>query len=245
MNERYVAVNTVNPLVWVIIAAAVIAALAIWYFISRNRTKRLRDRFGDEYDRTVETTGNTGKAEHELEERQRRVAALDIRPLTVAEHERFVHEWTEVKSIFVNSPAEAVLHADRTIGALMKARGFPVADFDQRHADLTVDHPEVARRYREGHDIAVRQGRDDVSTEDLRQAMIHYEALYDELIRDVDHATATVKDRAQPAPRRDEHVEDRVVEEEERPSNVHSIGNAGTVTTTAPTIRDPHREPAE
>ena len=183
--------ETINPLTWIVIAAVVIGVLLIWYFIARSRTNRLRSRFGDEYDRTVAATGSTGRAEHDLEDRQRRVAAFDIRPLSAEEHDRFSSEWVEVKSLFVNSPAEAVLHADRTIGSLMKARGFPVADFDQRHADLTVDHPEVARHYREGHDIAARQSRDPsgeaVATEDLRQAMVHYEALFDDLVNDVAH----------------------------------------------------------
>lgn len=195
--------DTVNPLVWFAIAGAVIAALLIWYFIARSRTNRLRHRFGDEYDRTVAATGSTGKAEHDLEDRQRRVAAFDIRPLTAEEHDWFADEWTEVKSIFVNSPAEAVLHADRSIGALMQARGFPVSDFDQRHADLTVDYPDVARHYREGHDIAMRQDRDpsgtEVATEDLRQAMIHYEVLFNVLIREVANPTAHREREVEPA----------------------------------------------
>ncbi|ARU15866.1 hypothetical protein [Croceicoccus marinus] len=188
--------DTVNPIVWIAIAGVVIAALLIWYFIARSRTNRLRSRFGDEYDRTVATTGSTGRAEHDLEDRQRRVASFDIRPLSHDERDRFASEWTEVKSLFVNSPAEAVLRADRTIGSLMKARGFPVADFDQRHADLTVDHPEVARHYREGHDIAARQSRDAtgqaIATEDLRQALVHYEALFEDLISDVEDRRNTV-----------------------------------------------------
>ncbi len=200
--------ETVNPITWIMIAAIVIAALLIWFFIARSRTNRLRDRFGDEYDRTVATTGSTGRAEHDLEDRQRRVATFDIRPLTTDERDRFTSEWTEVKSLFVNSPAEAVLHADRTIGSLMQARGFPVADFDQRHADLTVDHPEVARHYREGHDIAARQSRDAtgqaIATEDLRQALVHYEALFEDLIRDVEDrgrpvTTGPIDRVAQPA----------------------------------------------
>ncbi len=206
--------DTINPTIWIVIAGLVIAALLIWFFIARSRTNRLRSRFGDEYDRTVAATGSTGRAEHDLEDRQRRVAGFDIRPLSPNERDRFASEWAEVKSLFVNSPAEAVLHADRTIGSLMQARGFPVADFDQRHADLTVDHPEVARHYREGHEIAARQSHDAtgraIATEDLRQALVHYEALFEDLIREVEDrgrpvATGPVTRDRRPRHRRPRH----------------------------------------
>ncbi|MBB3991088.1 hypothetical protein [Croceicoccus naphthovorans] len=175
----------INPLVWMIVAVVVIALLVIWYMMARRRTANLRNRFGDEYDRTVDHVGHTGKAEAALEERERRVAQLDIRPLTAAERDTFSHEWHDIKAVFVESPAEAVLHADRMLPKVMKAKGFPMGDFDRRYEDLTVDHGEVARHYRAGRDLAERQNRGEASTEDLRQAMIHYEALFDELVADV------------------------------------------------------------
>ncbi|WP_216635568.1 hypothetical protein [Croceicoccus bisphenolivorans] len=188
----------VNPLVWVLVAVFAIAALLVWYLAARRRTANLRNKFGDEYDRTVDHVGNTGKAEAALEERQRRVNALEIRPLTSREHDEYAREWHDVKAVFVESPAEAVLHADRLLAKIMKTKGFPMADFSRRYEDLTVDHGDVARHYMAGHDIADRQNRGEVSTEDLRQAMIHYEALFDELVADVAHPDAAPVSTRQP-----------------------------------------------
>lgn len=160
---------------------AVAAAVLVILYRSR-RTAALRDRFGaEEYDRTVAERGARRKAERELLEREKRVAALDIRPLGPDDRERFTGEWQAAKARFVDDPAAAVLAADRAIGGVMAARGYPVADFDARYESLTVDHGEVARHYRAGHDIAVKQETGQATTEDLRQAMIHYEALFDDL----------------------------------------------------------------
>jgi len=159
-------------------------AIGIWLTIRNKRTEHLRDRFGDEYDRTVDDRGNRSKGEKALEEREERVDALDIRPLTEDEHQKFATEWKDVKSVFVDSPTEAVMHADRMLGTMMKTKGFPMADFDRRYEDLTVNHPDVARHYREGHKIVDSHDSGNASTEDLRQAMKHYEALYDRLISD-------------------------------------------------------------
>lgn len=184
----------VNPIIWVAIAAVAIIALLVWYLSARRRTAHLRDTFGDEYDRTVETVGSAGKAEAALAERERRVAALDIRALTTTERDAFAHDWNEAKTVFVDSPPEAVLRADRLLAKVMKTKGYPMADFDRRHEDLTVEHGDVARHYLAGHEIAERHSRGDASTEDLRQAMMHYEALFDRLVADVD-TTAAVVDR--------------------------------------------------
>jgi hypothetical protein len=171
----------------IVIAAVIIAAIVLWAALRRRRTNTLRNRFGDEYDRTVEAEGKRGKAEAVLEEREQRVAKLDIRPLTAQERGDFSREWREVKAVFVDSPVEAVHHADRLLGTIMKTRGYPVADFDRRYEDLTVDHGEVARHYRDGHEIALRHERGQASTEELRQAMIHFEALFDDLVNEVAH----------------------------------------------------------
>ena len=122
-----------------------------------------------------------------LEEREERVAKLDIRPLTAQERGDFSREWREVKAVFVDSPVEAVHHADRLLATIMRTRGYPMADFDRRYEDLTVDHGEVARHYRDGHEITLRHERGQASTEDLRQAMIHFEALFDDLVNEVAH----------------------------------------------------------
>lgn len=174
----------------------VLIAVAIWLTVRKRRSDHLRDRFGDEYDRTVDAAGGRTKAETALVEREKRVDALEIRPLTGTEYDSFAAEWHEVKAVFVDSPAEAVLHADRMLATMMKTVGYPMADFDRRYEDLTVNHADVARHYREAHSLAHRQAEGGVSTEDLRQAMKHYEALYDHLVRDVargqtDHAVAT------------------------------------------------------
>jgi hypothetical protein len=168
-----------------IVVGVIILALVIWSLTRKRRTAALRDKFGDEYDRTVQQHGKRAPAEAALREREQRVAALDIRPLTPQERGDFTREWTEVKAVFVDSPPEAVLHADRMVAKMMAARGFPMADFDRRYEDLTVANGEVARHYRAGHDIAMRQGRGEAGTEDLRQAMKHYELLFDELVREV------------------------------------------------------------
>ncbi|MCB2077797.1 MAG: hypothetical protein KDE55_08880 [Novosphingobium sp.] len=168
----------------IIALLVIVAALAVWMFVTQRRTSNLRQHFGDEYDRTLDEHGTRGKAEANLIERKHRVEKLNIRPLTENERAEFTTEWTEVKSIFVNSPAEAVLHADRMLARMMKLRGYPMADFDHRFEDLTVDHQDVALHYREGHLLAERQERGEASTEDLRQAMIHYETLFDELVFD-------------------------------------------------------------
>lgn len=171
----------------VIVAALVVLAVVMWSAMQRRRTNTLRNRFGDEYDRTVEATGKRAKAEDLLEEREQRVAKLDIRPLTPQERGDFSREWREVKAVFVDSPVEAVHHADRLLSSIMRTRGYPMADFDRRFEDLTVDHGEVARHYREGHEITLRHERGQASTEELRQAMIHFEALFDDLVNEVSH----------------------------------------------------------
>ena len=165
-----------------ILALIVVAALVLWFLYRSRRTAGLRDRFGkEEYDRTVSTAGGRGKAEAVLLEREKRVSKLELRPLGPAERQRFTEEWHGAKAAFVDDPAAAVLSADRAIGGVMGARGYPVDDFDARYESLTVDHGDVARHYRAGHDIAIKQVNGQATTEDLRQAMIHYEALFDDL----------------------------------------------------------------
>lgn len=167
-----------------ILALLLVAALILWFLYRQRRTRALRDRFGEEYDRTLDERGARGKAEADLIAREKRVAELHIRPLGPAERERFAREWHAERERFVDDPAAAVLAADRVLGQVMAARGYPVSDFDERYESLTVDHPQVARHYRAGHDFALKQQAGAASTEDLRQAMIHYEALFDELLRD-------------------------------------------------------------
>ena len=170
---------------WIAVAVVVVlAALIIAGVVAsrRRRSEHLKDRFGREYDRTVKAAGDRSKAEADLEEREKRVEKLDIRPLEPAERREFLDRWTDVQARFVDDPARAVAFADALLGDVMKARGYPVNDFEQRAGDISVDHPVVVEHYHKAHEIAVRHGRGEASTEDLRQAMIHYRALFDNLV---------------------------------------------------------------
>jgi hypothetical protein len=170
--------------VWIVAAVIIVAALILVaiFWSRRRRSEHLRDRFGPEYDRAVDAKGDRAKAEAELAEREKRVEKLDIRPLDASERREFVSRWDDVQARFVDDPPRAVAFADALLGDVMKARGYPVTNFDQRAGDISVDHPVVIEHYRKAHDIALRQERDEASTEDLRQAMIHYRALFDNLV---------------------------------------------------------------
>jgi len=172
-----------NQTAWIVVAIVVaILVIAGIVWSRRRRSEHLRDRFGPEYDRAVEAKGGRSKAEAELAEREKRVEKLDIRPLEPAERRDFIQRWTEVQARFVDDPPRAVAFADALLGEVMKARGYPVSDFEQRAGDISVDHPKIVEHYRTAHDIAVRHERGQASTEDLRQAMIHYRALFDDLV---------------------------------------------------------------
>jgi hypothetical protein len=178
---------------WVLIAVGVVAVLAVvlWQALARRRTGRLQKQFGPEYDRTVGSAENRREAEAELQAREERRQALDIRPLTQAARDRYTETWLVVQAQFVDDPRGAVGTADSLIQSVMAERGYPVEDFEQRAADVSVDHPQVVENYRQGHRLAQASAKGDDSTEDLRQAMRHYRALFDELVEpDADQATA-------------------------------------------------------
>ena len=178
--------------IWVLIALVLIGAIA-FITLSRMRSQRLRERFGSEYERTVRTEGTVRKAEAALEARARRVQALHIRPLSPADSTRFDTAWRAVQARFVDDPRGAVTEADRLVGELMSTRGYPVGEFEQRVADISVDHPDVVMNYRAAREIALQHSQGKASTEDLRQAMVHYRALFRELL---ETAEETVKDLA-------------------------------------------------
>jgi len=167
--------------VWVLIAIVLIGAI-VWITLSRVRSQRLRQRFGPEYERTIRTEGNVRKAEAALEARAKRVARLQIRPLTSTDAERFNAAWKAVQGRFVDDPRGAVTDADRLVGEVMAARGYPVGDFEQRVADVSVDHADVVMNYRAAREIAVQHAEGKATTEDLRQAMVHYRALFRDLL---------------------------------------------------------------
>ena len=172
-----------QTLVIVVLALALVAALG-WILYDRRRSAALRSRFGPEYRRVVDEADDRRAAESELEARQRRVDKLDIRPLPEAERDRYAAEWKAVQAHFVDEPAAAISEADRLIGGVMEAQGYPVADFEQRAADVSVDHPRVVEHYRAAHAIATTEAEPDATTttEDLRQAMVHYRALFEDLL---------------------------------------------------------------
>ena len=171
----------------IMLAGVVILVIAVlvWTYVQKRRstTTSLRQRFGPEYERAVHQQGSERKAEAKLADRQERVEKLNIRDLDPMERERFSKQWESVQSRFVDSPRGAVAEADDLVSSLMKTRGYPVSDFDQRAADVSVDHPRVVENYRSGHDIALRVGKNGASTEDLRAAMIHYRSLFEELVQ--------------------------------------------------------------
>ena len=168
-----------------IIAVAVVCILAIAAFLMhrKRRTKRLRTQFGGaEYARAVQEGGNRRHAEARLEERTQRVEAFHVRPLAAGDRARFLESWRGVQARFVDGPAGAVTEADQLLGDVMSTRGYPVSNFEQRAADISVDHPLVLENYRSAHEIALRQTGGQASTEDLRQAMVHYRTLFEELV---------------------------------------------------------------
>ena len=176
----------------VVVIVLLVGALLAWLFIQRNRTKELRDRYGEEYDRTLKAKGGRRNAEADLVEREERVRSLEIRALSPSERDRFAAEWKDTKALFVDSPVEAVSRADRLLTDIMSTRGYPMADFEKRHADLTVQHGEVAKHYLAGHEIADRSS--DATTEELRRAINHYEALYGEMTSEVAHSDSEIAD---------------------------------------------------
>jgi hypothetical protein len=165
----------------VAVVALIVIAIIVWE-VNRHRTRRLRAQFGPEYDRTVAEVGRRSKAEAHLAERSERVHKLDIRALSPDERTRFVDEWGRVQAHFVDAPAGAVAEADQLLGDVMATCGYPVGNFQQRAADISVDHPVVTQNYRTAHEIALRQASGQATTEELRRAMIHYRALFDELV---------------------------------------------------------------
>src|SRR5947209_15389806 len=178
-----------NTITVVAIAVAVLAiAFCAFLYVQTRRTKHLRSKFGPEYDRLVDQYGNQRKAEDDLSHRERRVQKFHIQELHPEAASRFADAWREEQARFVDSPHEAVANADRLVGELMIARGYPMADFEQRAADISVDHPLVVQNYRAAHNLASRSEQGEADTEDLRQAMVHYRALFENLLkRDVRH----------------------------------------------------------
>jgi len=165
-----------------LILAIVAFAFAVWALIQREKTRKLKNKFGPEYDRVIEQEKSSRRAEALLEERQKRVQAYQIRPLTREESDMYAAKWRTVQEHFVDDPRDAVAQADALITDAMRVRGYPMSDFEQRAADLSVDHPTVVEDYRAAHAIATRDAQETASTEDLRKAMQHYRSLFEHVL---------------------------------------------------------------
>ncbi len=172
-----------SSLLIVILVIAVVAVAAIAFAIMRKRrSQKLRERFGPEYDRVVRHEGDVRKGEGVLAFREKRHERFRLHPLSAADRSSFLYRWNDVQSRFVDDPEGAVTLADSLVTDAMQARGYPMGDFEQRTADISVDYPVVVENYRAAHEIAIRRNRGQASTEDLRKAMMHYRMLFEELL---------------------------------------------------------------
>ena len=178
--------DTMNTQTWIILAgAAVVLALiafAAWFFYQKKQSHRLQQRFGPEYGRTVDELGSQTKAESELKAREKRVERLNILPLAPSDAARFSETWKVLQGRFVDDPKGVFVQADQLVRELMSKRGYPVGDFERRAADISVDHPAVVEHYRAAQAISVRNERGEADTEELRKAVVHYRALFNELL---------------------------------------------------------------
>jgi hypothetical protein len=194
------ATNTLYAFILVGVLVVAVVAVIAWSQARRRRqqSESLRQRFGPEYDRAVNELGSRGKAEAELEARTKRVARLQIVPLSVGEASRFKQSWTALQARFVDDPKAAVVEADRLVYEVMAKRGYPMGDFDARAADISVDHPTVVANYRAARAIALADERGQADTELLRRAVVHYRALFDELleVRDPEQPVLQAADAA-------------------------------------------------
>lgn len=177
--------NLDNPatIILLLFVGLIVGALLGVMFNRLQRTKKLQDKFGPEYEHTVEEIGDKREAERHLQERLDHVQQLDIRPLTEKEMDRFSEDWRLTQAEFVDEPLSAIQKADRLIREVMKTRGYPVEDFEQRVADISVNYPELVTNYRGLHTLAVKGTKQKVSTEEMRKAMVHGRALFESLVR--------------------------------------------------------------
>jgi hypothetical protein len=180
-----------NVAIFLIVAVVVVGALAaagIGFERRRHKSMMLRERFGPEYDKTLHERGSKREAEAELAERKQRVEKLTLHPLSPADRTRYMDAWRMRQEHFVDNPREAVIDADHLVEEVMRARGYPVGDFDRQAADISVDHPNFVENYRAAHAIAQRSREGNARTEDLRNAMLHYRALFDDLLEEREEA---------------------------------------------------------
>jgi Sec-independent protein translocase protein TatA len=168
-----------------------VIAVVLLLLLGRRRSAALRRKFGSEYRRAVGEFGDERKAEAELAAREKRVLSLNIRTLTPGEQARFAEAWKRAQARFVDEPSQAAADADILVKELMQTRGYPIGDFEQRAADISVDYPEVVSNYRAAREIALRNNAGQATTEDIRQAMVHYRSLFEELLDTGEPVTQT------------------------------------------------------
>jgi hypothetical protein len=166
----------------IVVIVAVLVVVAVLLVTRRRKTEHLKQKFGSEYDRVVHQHGDPQRAETLLVEREKRVSHLELRTLPPAERDRYAQQWAFVQKKFVDDPKGAVNEADRLVTDVMNARGYPMSEFNQRADDISVNYPNAVGNYRTAHDIVVRHGKGQASTEDLRKAMVHFRSLFDELL---------------------------------------------------------------
>jgi len=175
--------TALSPAILIILAALVLAVgIALWMYIQKQRTQKLRSKFGPEYDKAIADHRDRGHAESELRKRTARVARFNIQPLKAEDCSRFTEDWRREQSRFVDDPQAAVNRADTLVQDVMHRRGYPVGDFEQNATDLSVDHSRVVENYRIAHEIALREGQGSSNTEDLRKAMVSYRVLFEDLL---------------------------------------------------------------
>jgi len=186
--------STTMWLVFAVLVAIAVCGIAGWMIVKRHRTERLRAQFGPEYTRELERIRDRDRVEGRLDNQLKRVQHLHIRPLTLRDRAHFVESWRMVQAQFVDNPGAAVMEADRVLTDVMSTRGYPIAntDFQQRATDISVDHPMVVENYRLGHDISVLHSRGKATTEELRQAMIHYRMVFEDLINEGSEVPARI-----------------------------------------------------
>jgi hypothetical protein len=175
--------NTVLPIIAVVVVVVIVGAILALIFSRRQRSGQFQEKYGAEYDRTVKAAGSEKKAQTELNERRKHVETLNIRPLSTSERDRYLAEWTNIRAKFVDQPGKATVEADRMIMEVMQLRAYPVSDFEQRAADISVNYPALVSNYRAAREIAIKNEHHQASTEELRQAMVYYSSLVDELIK--------------------------------------------------------------
>lgn len=166
----------------IVVGAVILLVLLVAGLLARRRSERLRGKFGPEYDRTIERSGGRRAAEAELEGREAKRQRLRIARLSPESRERYLREWSDLQQGFVDQPSRSLLEADRVVTDVMRERGYPMDDFEQRAADVSVDHPQVVEHYRAAHRIYTADERGEATTEELRQAVVHYRALFEELV---------------------------------------------------------------